>query len=117
MPSRIRSSVWAVSRWRCDCGCVDIPAVYRAGAIRRHPGRAAARIIAAMARRVVVVKLGSSTLVDPRGRARRTVFEATAQQLVQLAGAGVPVVLVSSGAIALGLGALGRSARPSRLHE
>jgi glutamate 5-kinase len=70
-----------------------------------------------MARRVVVVKLGSSTLVDARGRARRTVFDATARQLVELTAAGVPVVLVSSGAIALGLGALRRRARPARLHE
>jgi glutamate 5-kinase len=70
-----------------------------------------------MARRVVVVKLGSSTLVDGRGRARRSVFAAIAAQVAELAAAGTPVVLVSSGAIALGLGSLGRSSRPARLHE
>ncbi|MGN6378599.1 MAG: glutamate 5-kinase [Gaiellales bacterium] len=70
-----------------------------------------------MARRVVVVKLGSSILVDARGRARRAVFDAIAAQTAELADAGTPVVLVSSGAIALGLGALSRPARPRRLHE
>ena len=70
-----------------------------------------------MARRVVVVKLGSSTLVDARGRVRRAVFDSVAAQAAELSRAGSPVVLVSSGAIALGLGALGRPARPRRVHE
>jgi glutamate 5-kinase len=74
-------------------------------------------MIACMARRVVVVKVGSSTLVDGRGRVRRTVFRSLAGQLAELRAAGTPVVLVSSGAIALGLGALGRTARPGRLHD
>jgi len=70
-----------------------------------------------MARRAVVVKVGSSTLVDGRGGARPRVFAQIAAEVEGLAGAGVPVALVSSGAIALGLGASGRTARPGRLAE
>ena len=70
-----------------------------------------------MARRAVIVKLGSTTLVDPRGRPRAPVFAGIAAQVAELRAAGTPVVLVSSGAIALGLGTLGRTARPGRLHE
>jgi glutamate 5-kinase len=65
----------------------------------------------------VVVKIGSSTLVDERGRARTRVFGAVAADVAALAADGVPVVVVSSGAIALGLGTLGRPARPRRLRE
>ena len=63
------------------------------------------------------MKLGSTTLVDERGRARTRVFDSIASQVATLRAAGTPVVLVSSGAIALGLGALGRTTRPGRLHE
>ena len=70
-----------------------------------------------MARRAVIVKLGSTTLVDERGRPRQRVFTAIAAQVAALRASGTPVVLVSSGAIALGLGTLGRTARPGRLHE
>ena len=71
-----------------------------------------------MARRAVIVKLGSTTLVDPRGRPRDAgVRRSVAAQVAELRAAGTPVVLVSSGAIALGLGTLGRTARPGRLHE
>ena len=70
-----------------------------------------------MARRAVIVKLGSTTLVDPRGRPRAPVFAGIAAQVAELRAAGTPRVLVSSGAIALGLGTLGRTARPGRLHE
>jgi len=70
-----------------------------------------------MSRRAVVVKLGSSTLVDPRGRARRRVFSLVAGDIADLAADGTPVVVVSSGAIALGQGALGRDRRPGRLAE
>jgi glutamate 5-kinase len=70
-----------------------------------------------MTRRAVVVKIGSSTLVDSRGRARRRVFANVAADVAALASGGVPVVVVSSGAIALGLGTLGRDRRPRRLAE
>lgn len=70
-----------------------------------------------MSRRAVVVKLGSSTLVDARGRARQRVFRQVADDLASLAGAGTPVAVVSSGAIALGLGARGQTARPRRVAD
>ena len=70
-----------------------------------------------MSRRAVVVKLGSSTLVDARGRARQRVFRQVTADIAALAGAGTPVVVVSSGAIALGLGARGDTSRPRRLAE
>ena len=88
--------------------------MYRTGAIVRHT----ARIIACMARRAVIVKLGidhagGSSAAGPATR----VFADVAAQVAALRAAGTPVVLVSSGAIALGLGTLGRTARPGRLHE
>jgi glutamate 5-kinase len=70
-----------------------------------------------MSRRAVVVKVGSSTLVDARGRARGRVFARVAADLAELAGGGTPVVVVSSGAIALGLGSLGHERRSHRLAE
>jgi glutamate 5-kinase len=70
-----------------------------------------------MSRRAVVVKLGSSTLVDPRGRARQRVFTQVATDVAALTAAGTPVAIVSSGAIALGLGARGHTARPRRLAD
>ena len=39
-----------------------------------------------MSRRAVVVKLGSSTLVDARGRARRRVFSLVAGDIAELCG-------------------------------
>ena len=70
-----------------------------------------------MSRGTVVVKIGSSTLVDARGRARPRVFAQVAADVGALAGDGTPVVLVSSGAIAMGLGSLGRERRSRRLPE
>ena len=64
-------------------------------------------------RRAVVVKLGSSTLVDGRRRLRRARLSRLASELVALQLTGTPVCVVSSGAIALGLGALERDVRPS----
>jgi len=70
-----------------------------------------------MKRRAVVVKVGSSTLVDGHGRARTRVFSQVATDVAVLAADSTPVVIVSSGAIALGLGALGVTQRPRRLAE
>jgi glutamate 5-kinase len=70
-----------------------------------------------MKRRVVVVKVGSSTLVDPRGRARARVFSQVAADVAALMADSTPVVIVSSGAIALGLDTRGRDQRPTRLAE
>jgi glutamate 5-kinase len=63
----------------------------------------------------VVVKLGSSTLVAPDGRLREEVLDARVADLVALRARGLQPVLVSSGAIALGLGRLGVMDRPSAL--
>jgi len=62
-------------------------------------------------RRIVVVKVGSSTLVDGDGRARTAVFARLAGECAELQAAGVPIVLVSSGAVALGVGELDGRAR------
>ena len=70
-----------------------------------------------MARRPVVVKVGSSTIVDERGRLRRARLEAIATDVAEANVAGTPTCIVSSGAIALGLGSLGRSVRPRRVAE
>ena len=64
-------------------------------------------------RRAVVVKLGSSTLVDGRRRLRRARLARLASELVALQLTGTPVCVVSSGAIALGLGSLDREVRPT----
>jgi glutamate 5-kinase len=66
-------------------------------------------------KRPVVVKLGSSLVVDARGRPRRTLLRARAAEIAELVSAGTPVCVVSSGAIALGLRRLGLERRPSSL--
>ncbi len=66
--------------------------------------------------RPVVIKLGSSTLVDARGRLRRSRLERIAGEIAEIADS-TPVCVVSSGAIALGLGRLGRAERPGRVAE
>jgi glutamate 5-kinase len=71
----------------------------------------------AVTRRPVVVKLGSSTLVDGRGRLRRTRLDALASDIAGAWRDGTRVAVVSSGAIALGLGVLGRAGRPARVAE
>ncbi len=63
----------------------------------------------------VVVKLGSSLIVGPRGRARRSVLRARAAEIAELVRGGTPVCVVSSGAIALGLARLGLERRPRAL--
>ena len=60
----------------------------------------------------VVVKLGSSLVADARGRPRRRALRAVA---AELAAVDVPICVVSSGAIALGLGKMGLDRRPRAL--
>ena len=64
--------------------------------------------------RLSVVKIGSSLLVGRDGLLRRAWMERLAERLNQLPGA---VVLVSSGAIAMGRGAIGLDRRPRSLAE
>jgi glutamate 5-kinase len=66
-------------------------------------------------KRPLVVKLGSSLVVDERGRPRRAVLRARATEIAEIVAGGTPVCVVSSGAIALGLRRLGLERRPSAL--
>jgi len=63
----------------------------------------------------IVVKVGTSTLTGPDGRVDRVWLADLARQTAALRDAGVDVVVVSSGAIAAGVEALGLSARPTEL--
>ena len=60
----------------------------------------------------VVVKLGTGLVVDGDGDVRRDLLDARAREIAALIGAGNPVCVVSSGAIALGLPKLGLRRRP-----
>src|SRR5580698_7975680 len=63
----------------------------------------------------IVVKLGSSQIVDEKFKARRERLNSLAKQISYLHKKGIEVVLVSSGAIALGMGELGENRRPTDL--
>jgi glutamate 5-kinase len=68
--------------------------------------------------RRIVVKIGSALLVDRQsGRIRATWLNSLADDIAALRGAGREVVLVSSGAIALGRRVLGLPAGPLELEE
>ncbi|HLB03947.1 MAG TPA: glutamate 5-kinase [Gaiellaceae bacterium] len=60
----------------------------------------------------VVVKLGTSLVVGPGGAPRRSVLRRRAGEIGAVVRGGEPVVVVSSGAIALGLPYLGLTRRP-----
>jgi glutamate 5-kinase len=66
---------------------------------------------------VLVVKLGSSTLVDDAGELRHEVLEARVRDLVRVRRQGHHPILVTSGAIACGVGRLGMRARPTALPD
>lgn len=63
--------------------------------------------------RPVVVKVGSSSLTDPRGGIDRERLSAVADQVEAVWDRGHPTVLVTSGAVAAGLPALGLDQRPT----
>ncbi len=65
----------------------------------------------------LVVKLGSSIVVDERGQPRLEVLENVCRQLQMLREAGTDPVLVTSGAIARGMGIRGIPARPRAVDE
>ena len=66
----------------------------------------------------MVVKIGSSLLVDSdRGRLRRTWLESLADDVAELREKGNEIVLVSSGAIALGRSVLGLGRRLLKLEQ
>lgn len=60
----------------------------------------------------VVVKLGTSLVVGPDGRPRSRLLGRRAREIAAVVRGGEPVAVVSSGAIALGLPALGLDRRP-----
>jgi glutamate 5-kinase len=66
-------------------------------------------------KRPLVVKLGSSLVVDERGRPRRALLRARSAEIAAIVEAGTPVCVVSSGAIALGLRRLAATRRPGSL--
>jgi len=65
------------------------------------------------ARKRIVVKVGSSTLVGDGGGIDRAYCERLVAQVAELVSGGVQVVLVSSGSIAAGVMRLGLAERPS----
>ena len=65
----------------------------------------------------LVVKLGSSIVVDERGETRPQVLEGICDQLEQLYRAGRQPVVVTSGAIARGMGLRGIPIRPRAVDE
>lgn len=61
----------------------------------------------------IVVKIGTSSLTDEGGSIRRSVIANLCQQVAAIRGDGHEVLMVSSGAIAGGVAALGMTRRPS----
>jgi glutamate 5-kinase len=61
----------------------------------------------------LVVKVGTASLVGPDGEPEVEKLDRISAQIAELHGRGIQVILVSSGAIAAGLGPLGLEARPS----
>ena len=64
-----------------------------------------------------VVKIGSSTLVDASGALRDEIIESRVRELVRIHRQGLRPVLVSSGAVACGMGRLGMAERPAGLPD
>lgn len=70
-----------------------------------------------MQSRRIVVKIGSSTVTDEAGRLDEGQIQSLAGQVAQLKRDGLSLIIVSSGAIAAGLKALGFSERPKKMAE
>lgn len=66
---------------------------------------------------VLVVKIGTSTLVDAQGRFRDDILDARVRDLVRIHRQGHQPVLVTSAAIACGLARLGYTDRPTALPD
>ncbi len=65
----------------------------------------------------VVVKIGSNVVADERGVVRDDVVSGICSQVARMHAAGEDLVLVTSGAIARGMGLLGLEARPNAMAE
>jgi glutamate 5-kinase len=66
-------------------------------------------------KRPLIVKLGSTLVVDERGRPRRALLRRRAAEIAAVVAGGTPVCVVSSGAIALGLAGAKRPTALPRL--
>ncbi len=75
------------------------------------------RLERALSAKRLVLKVGSALLVRPDGTVRKTWLDALAQDVRAARDRGQEVVVVSSGAIALGWRVLGLPRRPVRLEE
>ncbi|MBB5831204.1 glutamate 5-kinase [Brachybacterium aquaticum] len=82
----------------------------------RQPSRLLTRGELADARRIVV-KIGSSSLTDERGRLDQQRIDEIAEVASTLAARGTELVIVSSGAIAAALGPLGLEERPTAVER
>ena len=67
--------------------------------------------------RRVVVKVGTSTLTYENGRLNLRAIESLCKVLTDLQNSGKEIVLVSSGAMGVGVGKLGLRSRPSETHR
>jgi len=67
--------------------------------------------------RRIVVKLGTGILTSETGRLDATCLERIAAQIAELRSRGIEVIVVSSGAVGLGMGRLGLKRRPTKLAE
>ena len=65
----------------------------------------------------LVIKLGSSQIADQAFKVRTSNLSSLVDQISVIRKKGIDVVLVSSGAIALGMGELGEKKRPSQLAQ
>ena len=65
----------------------------------------------------MVVKLGSSIVADERGGVREDVLGRICDELAELHGTGRPLIVVTSGAIARGMGVMGIPLRPRSIDE
>jgi len=67
--------------------------------------------------RRVVVKLGSSVVADARGEPRLDVLAGLCDVVAGAHREGADIVIVTSGAIAKGMGVMGLARRPSSIEE
>jgi glutamate 5-kinase len=95
-------------------GCKPVARLDTARAICYQPG-VRSELLKNISR--VVVKLGTGVLTDASKRLDLAQMEQLVAQVAALRAAGKEVVLVSSGAVGAGMGALGFEARPTDLAE
>ena len=95
------------------------PPLARAKSLRAPPRGSDARVGTVSSRAVgcIVVKLGSSIVADDRGAVREDVLGRICDELAQLHRAGESVIVVTSGAIARGMGVMALPLRPRAIDE